>query len=472
LVYDEVLAYYSKPQVRHEIVSYCRGRWVALECERHGGKRLFLRYIKRGGKPITINEPNDLDRVFKRFVALHPRTVYASINIYRDLHDAKEIENPSNIINSTPIWDVDASLERWETAVKAAEIILDRLEKEGLDRSVFLKWSGRGIHIHINEGAFSRDLLREHNPLDISFSIVEYIMRRSKDDLTKLARKTSSSTDERPLRIENKIDLKRVFTAPLSLHRQLNLCCICFKPNNLKEFTPEWAEPSNYRHDEDWRVFEEGEGDELARKALIEIGGYDGWSRRLGAMQKRTVVQAQVKERSITLAKELKPLGRFQVMGLLQAARYYLITGDLEKAKSFGLNRAVFYAWAKRYARDRLRYQKKFGSETVAYAGERRMEKLGDEVAYTSPNGWFMIGDTEQTPRDYDRQIARRIEATVGYDKAWLAAIEYLKGFPKATLLEQRRFYNEAYKPVRDSFHKLIRREKLKRQTSLDDLLQ
>lgn len=29
-------------------------------------------------------------------------------------------------------------------------------------------------------------------------------------------------------------------------------------------------------------------------------------------------------------------------MGLLQAARYYLLTGDLEKAKSFGLNRAIF----------------------------------------------------------------------------------------------------------------------------------
>jgi len=35
-------------------------------------------------------------------------------------------------------------------------------------------------------------------------------------------------------------------------------------------------------------------------------------------------------------------------MALLQAARYYLLTGDLEKAYSFGLNRAIFYAWAKR----------------------------------------------------------------------------------------------------------------------------
>jgi len=42
-------------------------------------------------------------------------------------------------------------------------------------------------------------------------------------------------------------------------------------------------------------------------------------------------------------------LGRFQVMALLQAARYYKLHGDLEKAKSWGLNRAIFYAWAKHY---------------------------------------------------------------------------------------------------------------------------
>jgi len=37
-------------------------------------------------------------------------------------------------------------------------------------------------------------------------------------------------------------------------------------------------------------------------------------------------------------------LGRFQVMALLQAIRYYLLAGDLERAKSWGLNRAIFYA--------------------------------------------------------------------------------------------------------------------------------
>ncbi|MCD6195448.1 MAG: hypothetical protein J7J82_01515, partial [Staphylothermus sp.] len=36
-------------------------------------------------------------------------------------------------------------------------------------------------------------------------------------------------------------------------------------------------------------------------------------------------------------------------MALLQAARHYIFHKDLDKAKSFGLNRAIFYAWAKYY---------------------------------------------------------------------------------------------------------------------------
>ena len=54
---------------------------------------------------------------------------------------------------------------------------------------------------------------------------------------------------------------------------------------------------------------------------------------------------------SSDVEKRLKALdiGRFQVMALLQTARYYRLHGDLMRAKSFGLNRAVFYAWAKHY---------------------------------------------------------------------------------------------------------------------------
>ena len=90
---------------------------------------------------------------------------------------------------------------------------------------------------------------------------------------------------------------------------------------------------------------------------------------------------------------------------------------------------------------------------------ERRAEQLGNEKAFVSPRGWFTMGDDEQTPADYDQQIARRIEAAaIPYEDAWAAAIEYLKGFPRETLLDQQGFYRDAYRTIRDTFQTLIKR--------------
>jgi len=472
LNYEEVLAYYSRLHVKSEISAYCRSRWAALEGLEQKNERLFLRYWRRGTRPLTINTSEDLDEAFKRFRILRPRTVYASINLYHRLEVAADAENPSNIIKSTPIWDVDASLDSWEYALKAAEIIVSHMEKEGLDRSVYLKWSGRGIHLHIHEEAFSQKLLDKHNPLDVAFSVVEYVLRRGRNGLINLAAKAPQSAD-RPLRIENKIDLKRVFTAPLSLHRSLDLCCVCFKPNNLYDFNREWARPESYHHDESWKAYEEGEGDRLAEKALAEVGGCDGWSGAPKIKLERTALQAETATtEAVTKMVSHRELGRFQVMGLLQAARYYLVAGNLERAKSFGLNRAVFYAWAKRYSRDKLIQPREGTGAFAKHVDDRKIEQIGDEAAYVSPKGWFIIGNVEQKPSDYDRQIAKRVETNaIPYDDAWITAIEYLKGFPRTTLLDQQRFYKEIYSPVRDTFHILMmRRRKAGQQKTLDRL--
>jgi len=456
--------HYSKTQVKDEITAYCRGRWVALEGHKREDGRAFLRYT-RSGVPLAINEPDDVSLLLKKFRFFKPRTIYASVNSYGKLENRENLEDSANIVGSMPVWDVDASLDSWEYAAKASEIIVDSLDKEGVSRSVYLKWSGRGIHIHIHEGAFSRSLLKRHNPLDVAFSIVEYILRKTRDQLIEIAAE-APRTGERLLRVENKMDIKRVFTAPLSLHRELDLCCVCFKQDDIHNFSPEWARVENYRHDPSWKFYEEGEGDSLAEKALAEIGGYDGWSERPSG-HRRVFVGA--KEAAVAESAH-KKLGRFQVMGLLQAARYYLIKGDIERAKSFGLNRAIFYAWAKRYARDRLIKGRRAGATARMHAGDLRAEQLGNETAYLSPRGWFTIGGTEQSARDYDQQIARRIEsAAVNYEDAWAAAIKYLKSFPRDVLFDQQKFYREAYKPVRDSFHTMIRRgTKIGEQRTLD----
>ena len=463
--FEDILAYYSRNEVKEEVAAYCKGRWVALEGRTRAGGRAFLRYT-RGGRPLMINEPDEVGSLLKRFRFFKPRVVYASVSCYGSLESRESTDDPANILKSMPVWDIDASLDSWEYALRASEIITERLDREGVSRSVYLKWSGRGIHIHIHEGAFSHDVLKDRNPLDVAFSVVEYILRRTRDQLIRLVER-APQTMERPLRVENKMDIKRVFTSPLSLHRQLDLCCVCFKQDDIHNFSPEWAEVDNFRHDPSWKRYEEGEGDMLAVKALDEIGGYDGWPE----MPRRTGRRVSIAPTGRPAEATYKKIGRFQVMGLLQAARYYLIKGDIERAKSFGLNRAIFYAWAKRYSRDRLiRAKRRAGAGAGVQEAGVRAERIGNETAYLSPRGWFMIGGDEQSARDYDRQIAKRIEASaVRYEDAWETAVRYLRGFPKETLLDQQRFYREVYKPVRDRFYSLIMRgSKIMEQRTLN----
>ncbi len=154
-------------------------------------------------------------------------------------------------------------------------------------------------------------------------------------------------------------------------------------------------------------------------------------------------------------------IGRFQVMGLLQAARYYLLKGDLERAKSFGLNRAIFYAWAKRTA-GKLRWSKRYSAGAAVSSSipkeSKGEERLGDEVAYISDQGFFVIGNQIQRPEDYDRQIASRIEGVVPYDEAWKAALNYLTRFPREVLENQKEFYEKIYLSVRDRFEEIVKR--------------
>ena len=89
------------------------------------------------------------------------------------------------------------------------------------------------------------------------------------------------------------------------------------------------------------------------------------------------------------------------------------------------------------------------------------MVYVGNEGAYISNRGWFIMGDKEQRPEDFDKNIVQKIEAVMPFEKAWKAALEYLEQFPKNVLLDQRRFYEEVYKPVRDNFFELVLQGKL-----------
>uniref|UniRef100_A0A7C2VKW5 Uncharacterized protein n=1 Tax=Ignisphaera aggregans TaxID=334771 RepID=A0A7C2VKW5_9CREN len=163
------------------------------------------------------------------------------------------------------------------------------------------------------------------------------------------------------------------------------------------------------------------------------------------------------------LEKRLKAagLGRFQVMALLQAARYYILYNDIDKAKSFGLNRAIFYAWAKYHGPHTMVWkQAKIGEvlrkgnidiKTKSKCSEGFIEVLGECVQLGS-RGFYVIGDKEQTPEDYDYQVTKKLGRITDPEKVWKAALEYVKQFPRWVLEDPQRFYKLVYEPIRDRF--------------------
>lgn len=440
-----VLEHYGKRDVAEEIAEYCRNRWVAIEGSGEGEARIFIRYHK--GKPLVIREAGDVENFIKRYWWVKPRTIYCTVNVYGRIESEDDLEDPGNIKASTPFWDIDLVEGDWRSVVKVARELCNILDSLGLRKSIYILWSGEGAHVRVNEHAFSSDVIAKYNPLDIAFSVSEYVLRKFKGRI-----ESAIASSGGKVRVENIIDVKRVFTAPLSLHRRLDRVAVCLKPEDLDSFDISWTRPGEFKHRFGvWKEHIEGEGDELALKAIAEVKPLVARRAYVGVPRTRRVatrVAAQSKTRA-------GGIGRFQVMGLLQAARYYLLTGNLDKAKSFGLNRAIFYAWAKHYGsgyiprRAYRAYQA--GGETTVKPSISKAEPLRDEVP-VSPRGYFVMGGQEQLPSDYDKNIAEKIDKVIPYDLAWEAALKYVSKFPRHVLVDPQEFYERVYEPVRDYF--------------------
>jgi len=142
-------------------------------------------------------------------------------------------------------------------------------------------------------------------------------------------------------------------------------------------------------------------------------------------------------------------------MATLQAARAYVLGLPLERAKSWGLNRAIFYAAAKRgFIGAKEKAHPKRGPDEIA---RRPIEEkpdayyLGDEMAYKVKEGrrtYFTIGGEAQTEGDFARQIESRFDKK--YEDTWKEALDIIGQFDRETLLSQRAFYEQVYRPRRD----------------------
>jgi len=331
----------------------------------------------------------------------------------------------------TPTWVIGfRSKDYWRLGLDTAWLIAKFLVDNGIEKSVYIAYIGKGFEVRINE----RVLSGIDDSSKVSFSIVEYVLRKLK---LKLQRIVYASHGR--IYVKNGV-VDRMLYAPLTLLSSSETV-IYFKIDEVEEFDLSWASTNSPKHDDKWREYDKNEVLEIANKALMEV-----------------------KDENPTVIKIKRPVSwknieRFQVMGLMQAARYYLLKGDLDKAKSFGYNRAVFYAWAKHYG-GRLRYYRqpsKIGQESISVSGAtknrtwRQATILGEPVTI-SPRGWYGMGGEEHLPRHYDENIAKKIEIVIPYEIAWKATLEYLKKFPREVLEDQQKFFRIVYQPVRDSF--------------------
>ena len=145
-------------------------------------------------------------------------------------------------------------------------------------------------------------------------------------------------------------------------------------------------------------------------------------------------------------------IGRFQVMAILQAARAKELGLPERKAKSWGLNRAIFYAAAKRGF--------KHGAQPSPPGRERRGERaekrektyfLGNEMAYLTKKSnrlYFTIGGKPQTEAEFERQVEGRFGKH--FEEAWKESLAIIRLYPKEILESQNRFFSEVYRPRRD----------------------
>jgi hypothetical protein len=172
------------------------------------------------------------------------------------------------------------------------------------------------------------------------------------------------------------------------------------------------------------------------------------------------IVKKGIDSKPITVKGDNTPVpkivGRFEVMALLQTARYYLLTRDIEQAKSFGLNRAIFYAWIK-YNRPQYRslpYHSAISVHKVKEIGSSNTSKslkvVEDEVEVRGK--YFIFGDQVQKPEDFEKTIARKIDMVLPFELVWYLTLRYVSNFSLDILRDPNKFYKHVYEPVRDTY--------------------
>ncbi len=153
-------------------------------------------------------------------------------------------------------------------------------------------------------------------------------------------------------------------------------------------------------------------------------------------------------------APKRRGISRFIVMAMLQAARAKALGLPLDSAYSWGLNRAIFFAAAKRGFGGRSSGGGEGGGGEAHEHPGRELYHLGLDEAYrdtTRSKLYFTIGDDTQTEVEFDRQIAARFGGARPFAQAWSEAERIVGEADRETLESGSAFYARVYKPRRDA---------------------
>ncbi len=147
-------------------------------------------------------------------------------------------------------------------------------------------------------------------------------------------------------------------------------------------------------------------------------------------------------------------ISRFIVMATLQAARAHALGLPLDSAYSWGLNRAIFYAAAKRGFEGgggQGPGEHRSSGQGVGYQ-QPDTYHVGNEMAYKAPGSelLFTIGGKTQGKEDFQKQIESRFQGK--FKDAWEEAVDYVGHFDRETLLSGEEFFSSLYRPKRDEF--------------------
>ncbi len=140
-------------------------------------------------------------------------------------------------------------------------------------------------------------------------------------------------------------------------------------------------------------------------------------------------------------------------MAMLQAARAWHLGLSEESAYSWGLNRAIWYAAAKRGFSGGGGGSGGQGGGGEAKAKPANVYYLGQDFAYRDPDSpdlLFTLGGKDQTPEEFQSKIASRFGGRAGFRKAWDEAIKIVSEAGDELLKSGETFYSVVYKPRRD----------------------